>query len=63
MKGRDKMDMMSSIAAVSMDMGASALEQQASISVQKKAMDAQEIAAETILKMMPPSNSVIDTYA
>lgn len=57
------MDMMSSIAAVSMDMGASALEQQASISVQKKAMDAQEIAAETILKMMPPSNSVIDTYA
>lgn len=57
------MDMMSSIAAVSMDMGASALEQQASISVQKKAMDAQEIAAETILKMMPPSSSVIDTYA
>lgn len=57
------MDMMNSIAAASMEMSAASLAQQASISLQKKAMDSQEVMAQQMLEMLPPTNSVIDTYA
>lgn len=57
------MDMMSDIAAMSMTMSAAALQQQAAISVQKKVMDTQEVAAQELLQLLPPQTSVIDTYA
>ena len=57
------MDMMDSIAALSMDMSAARIQQSASISVQKKVMDTQELAAQELLEMLPPQTSVIDTYA
>ena len=57
------MDMMNSIAALSMDMSAARLQQSMSISVQKKVMDTQELAAQELLKMLPPQTSTIDTYA
>lgn len=57
------MDMMNSIAALSMDMSAARLQQSVSISVQKKVMDTQELAAQELLKMLPPQTSTIDTYA
>lgn len=57
------MDMMNSIAALSMDMSAARLQQSVSISVQKKVMDTQELAAQGLLKMLPPQTSTIDTYA
>ena len=57
------MDMMNSIAALSMDMSAARLQQSVSISVQKKVMDTQELAAQELLKMLPPQTITIDTYA
>lgn len=57
------MDMMNSIAALSMDMSAARLQQSVSISVQKKVMDTQELAAQELLKMLPPQTNTIDTYA
>lgn len=57
------MDMMNDIAAMSMDLSAASIQQQASVSVQKKAMDAQELAGQELLKMLPPQTSIIDTYA
>ena len=52
------MDMMNDITAMSMDMSAASIQQQASISVQK-----QELAAQEMMKMLPPQTSIIDTYA
>lgn len=58
------MDMMSSIAAMSMNMSAAQFQQDAAIAVQKKVMDSQELALEELTKMLqPPQTSVIDTYA
>lgn len=57
------MDMMNDITAMSMDMSAASIQQQASISVQKKVMDTQELAAQEMMKMLPPQTSIIDTYA
>ena len=57
------MDMMNGIAALSMTMSAAAIQQQASISVEKKMMDSQELAAQELLQMLPPQTSIIDTYA
>lgn len=57
------MDMMSGIASASMDLSAVKLNQSVSISVQKKVMDTQELAAQEIEKMLPPQTGVIDTYA
>lgn len=57
------MDIMNDIAAMSMDLSAVSVQQQASISVQKKVMDTQELAAQEMTKMLPPQTSVIDTYA
>jgi aspartokinase-like uncharacterized kinase len=62
-KGAISMDMMNDIAAMSMDMSAASIQQQASISVQKKVMDTQELAAQEMMKMLPPQTSIIDTYA
>lgn len=57
------MDMMNDIAAISMNLSAASVQQQASISVQKKVMDTQELAAQEITKMLPPQTSMINTYA
>ena len=57
------MDMINDIAAMNMDMSAASIQQQASISVQKKVMDTQELAAQELISMLPPQTSIIDTYA
>lgn len=52
------------IAALSMDLSASKLVQNVNLSVMKKSMDMEELAAETMMDMLPPpSNYLIDTYA
>ncbi len=62
------MDMMSSIAAQSMSMNAAAVAQQYSVSVAKKVMDSQELAAQELLEMLPqqpqiPMGQYLDVYA
>lgn len=57
------MDIMSDIAAMSVNMSAARLQQEASISVAKKAMDSQDLALETIQEMLPAKGQLIDTYA
>lgn len=61
------MDMMSSIASMSMDIAAVKLQQGIQISVAKKTMETQEIALQAITEMMPPlpqgNGTHIDTYA
>ncbi len=59
------MDMMNSIAAMGMSMSAAQFQQQYSISVQKKAMDMEEMAVQEILQMMPdiPKGQHIDFFA
>ncbi len=47
------MDIMNSIAAQSMSMSAAQFGQQYAISVQKKIMDNQEMAAQELLEMLP----------
>ena len=49
------MDMMNSIASSAMNMSAAQFEQQYSISVQKKAMETQELALQELQEMLPPS--------
>ena len=48
------MDMMNSIASTAMSMNAAKLEQQYSISMQKKAMDVEELALQELQEMLPP---------
>jgi len=58
--------MMNSIAAQAMSMSAASFAQQYSVSVQKKVMDTQELAAQEILEMLPqqpPMGQHIDVYA
>lgn len=58
--------MMESIAGMAMDMSAAQFATNYSLSVTKKMMDSQELAAQELLKMLPPSPGVgqyIDTYA
>ncbi len=59
------MDMMNSIAAMGMSMSVAQFQQQYSISVQKKAMDMEEMAVQEILQMMPdiPKGQHIDFFA
>ncbi len=62
------MDMMSSIAAESMGLSAAATAQQYSVSVAKKVMDTQELAAQELLEMLPqqpqvPMGRYLDVYA
>ena len=47
------MDMMNSIASSAMNMSAAQFEQQYSISVQKKAMETQELALQELQEMLP----------
>ncbi|MCI2106699.1 MAG: YjfB family protein [Intestinimonas sp.] len=57
------MDLMTDIAATSMNMHTAALQQDVSIAVTKKAMDTQDLAAQEVQEMLPPQTSIIDTYA
>ena len=47
------MDMINSIASSAMSMSAAQFEQQYSISVQKKAMDVEELALQELQEMLP----------
>ncbi len=49
------MDIMNSIASSAMSMSAAQFEQQYAISVQKKAMDVEELALQELQEMLPPS--------
>lgn len=60
--------MMESIAGMAMDMSAAQFANQYSISVTKKAMETEELAAQELLNMLPdiqslPKGQYIDTYA
>ena len=57
------MDMMNSIASSAMNMSATQFEQQYSISVQKKAMETQELALQELQEMLPPSPYGFDVRA
>ncbi len=57
------MDMMNSIASGAMQMSAAKLEQQYSISMQKKAMDVEELALQELQEMLPPSPYGFDVKA
>ena len=57
------MDMMNSIASTAMSMSAAKLEQQYSISMQKKAMDVEELAWQELQEMLPPSPYTLDVRA
>jgi len=57
------MDMMNSIASGAMNMSAAQIEQQYSISVQKKAMEVEELALQELQEMLPPSPYGFDVRA
>lgn len=56
------MDIMTDIAAMSVNMRAASLQQEVSLSVTKKAMDSQNLALEAMQEMLPPKGQFIDTY-
>lgn len=58
--------MMDSIASAAMQMSAQQFQVQYSMAVTKKVMDTQEMAAQELLEMLPPTQDMgqyIDTYA
>lgn len=63
------MELMNSIASMSMSLSAAKTQQSYSLALTKKAMDTQELAVQEMLEMMPEapapveSSSVIDVYA
>lgn len=57
------MELMTDIAATGMGMSAAALQQNISVSLEKKVMDTQQLAAQEMQKMLPPQTSILDTYA
>lgn len=60
------MDLMNSIAAQSMQMSATQMGQSYAISVTKKAMDTEEMAAQELLEMLPEvpaKGQYIDVFA
>lgn len=58
------MDMMNSIAAASVNMHSTQLQQDVQLSVMKKTMDTQEQQMETLVnEMLPPSNNLLDVLA
>ena len=57
------MDMMTSMASTALSMSAAKLEQQYSISMQKKAMDVEELALQELQEMLPPSPYGFDVKA
>lgn len=54
-KGRSFMDLIMSIAAMSVNMKSAQLQQDVSVAMLKKAMNAQEALGESIVEMMPPA--------
>lgn len=62
------MDLMQGIAATATSLSAAQLQESYSIAVSKKAMDTQELAAQSMLEMLaqqpaPAKGTYIDTYA
>ena len=57
------MDLMNGIASMAMSLQSASLQQNYSITVAKKSMETQEMAAQELLRMLPPQQSVIDVYA
>ncbi len=57
------MDLMNGIASMAMSLQSASLQQNYSIAVAKKSMETQEMAAQELLRMLPPQQSVIDVYA
>jgi len=62
------MDLASSIAAQSVGLSSAKVAQQYSVSVAKKVMDTQELAAQELLEMLPqqpqvPMGQYVDVYA
>lgn len=57
------MDMMNSIAATAMSMSAAQFEQQYAVSVQKKAMETEELALQELQQMLEPSPYLVDIRA
>jgi len=57
------MDIMNSIASGAMSMSAAKIEQQYLISMQKKAMDVEEMALQELQEMLPPSLYNFDVRA
>lgn len=62
------MDLMEGIAATAASLSAAQLQESYSIAVSKKAMDTQEMAAQSMLEMLaqqptPAKGTYIDTYA
>ena len=57
------MDMLNSIASGAMSMNAAQLAQQYSISMEKKAMEVEELALQELQEMLPPSPYGFDVYA
>lgn len=59
--------MMNSIASMAMDMSAASFATEYSLAVTKKMMDTQELAAQEMLRMLPPPTQgmgeFIDVYA
>lgn len=58
--------MMDSIASMAMDMKAAQFATEYSLAVTKKVMDTQELAAQEMIEMLPPTQPMgdfIDTYA
>lgn len=51
------------IAAMSMDMHAAELANNVQLAMMKKTMDTQEVVAENLLNMLPPSPYNFDVYA
>ena len=57
------MDLMNGIASMAMSLQSASLQQNYSIAVAKKSMETQEMAAQELLRMLSPQQSVIDVYA
>ena len=57
------MDLMNGIASMAMSLQSASLQQNYSIAVAKKSMETQEMAAQELLRMLQPQQSVIDVYA
>lgn len=65
-KKKEEETMMDAIASASMSMSQAQFSVEYAMSMAKKVMDTQELAAEEMLEMLPPAQSLgqyIDTYA
>lgn len=57
------MDLMTGVASMAMSLQSVSLQQSYSLAIAKKSMETQEMAAQELLQMLPPQQSVIDVYA